>query len=131
MTDQSTAADDTLASGSHAMPGPVAVIDVGTSSIRLAIAEILTDGRIRNLENLSQGVSLGKDTFTRGEIEKGTIEECVRVLRAYRQKLDEYRISSPENLRVVATSAVREAANRLAFIDRLYVATRLQRRADR
>jgi len=122
VTDQSTA-DDTLASGSHAMPGPVAVIDVGTSSIRLAIAEILSDGRIRNLENLSQGVSLGKDTFTRGEIEKGTIEECVRVLRAYRQKLDEYRISSPENLRVVATSAVREAANRLAFIDRLYVAT--------
>ncbi|MFG0334003.1 MAG: exopolyphosphatase [Maioricimonas sp. JB049] len=122
MTEQSTA-DATLTSGSHASPGPVAVIDIGTSSIRMAIAEILSDGRIRTLENLSQGVSLGKDTFARGEIEKGTIEECVRVLRAYRQKLDEYRISSPENLRGVATSAVREAVNRLAFIDRLYVAT--------
>ncbi len=101
----------------------VAVIDVGTSSIRLAIAEIEGTGHLRVLESLSQGVSLGKDTFTRGEIDKATIEECVRVLRSYREKLEEYGIQRTADVRVVATSAVREAANRVAFLDRIYIAT--------
>ena len=34
--------------------------------------------------------------------------------------------SQPDQIRVVATSAVREARNRLAFIDRIYIATGLQ-----
>lgn len=104
-------------------PRPVAVIDVGTSSIRMAVAELHSDGTVRVLETLSQGVSLGKDTFTSGEIARSTIEDCVRVLKRYRQTLDEYRITSPQQVRIVATSAVREATNRLAFLDRIYVAT--------
>jgi exopolyphosphatase / guanosine-5'-triphosphate,3'-diphosphate pyrophosphatase len=102
-----------------------AVIDIGTSSIRMAIAEIDEANQVRLLESLSQGVALGKDTFTRGGIEKQTIEACVRVLKLYRAKLEEYGITNPQQLRVVATSAVREAANRLAFADRIYVATGL------
>ena len=104
---------------------PVAVIDVGTSSIRMAIAEVDSTGRVRILEALSQGVTLGKDTFTRGEIAKPTIEGSVRVLKAYRRKLEEYGIRQAEQIRVVATSAVREALNQLAFVDRIYVATGL------
>ena len=101
----------------------VAVVDVGTSSIRMAVAEIAEDGQVRVLETLSQGVSLGKDTFTTGEIGRRTVEECVRVLRSYRDKLQEYRITDSSRVRVVATSAVREAANRLTFLDRVYVGT--------
>lgn len=122
---------------------PIAVIDIGTSSIRMAIAELVPvpveDGApedsgiiakgppmdVRMLEVLSQGVSLGKDTFTRGELSRSTIEDCVRVLQSYRKKLNEYGISRADQVRVVATSAVREAANRLAFIDRIYIATGL------
>jgi exopolyphosphatase/guanosine-5'-triphosphate,3'-diphosphate pyrophosphatase len=104
---------------------PVAVIDVGTSSIRMAIAEVDSTGRVRILESLSQGVSLGKDTFTKGELGKQTIEDSVRVLKAYRRKLEEYGIRQAEQIRVVATSAVREALNQLAFVDRIYVATGL------
>ncbi len=101
----------------------VGVIDVGTSSIRMAIAEIGGGGTVRMLESLSQGVRLGKDTFTKGEISKSTIEECVRVLRSYRSKLEEYQITRADQVRVVATSAVREAINQLAFTDRIYMAT--------
>lgn len=103
----------------------VAVIDVGTNSIRMAIAEIDSAGRVRVIENLSQGVRLGKDTFTLGEISRSTIEDCVRVLKTYRKKLAEYQITRPDQMRVVATSAVREAVNRIAFVDRIYVATGL------
>ncbi len=105
---------------------PVAVIDIGTSSIRMAIAEIDNHGGVRTLETLSQAVSLGKDTFTGGVINKGTIEDCVRVLKSYKQVLVEYQIVNADQIRVVATSAVREARNRLAFNDRVYVATGLE-----
>ena len=105
---------------------PSAVIDVGTTSIRMAIAEIDDAGGVRHLSALSQAVSLGKDTFTRGSLEKSTIEECVRVLKSYRRVLAEYGIEETNKVRVVATSAVREASNKLAFLDRVYTATGFQ-----
>ena len=104
---------------------PVAVIDIGTSSVRMAIAEIASTGDVRVLEHLTQAVNLGKDTFTRGAIAKSTIEDCVRVLKSYRRILREYQIESTDQIRVVATSAVREASNMLAFVDRVYIATGL------
>lgn len=105
---------------------PVAVIDVGTTSIRMAIAEIDQAGNVKTLEQLSQAVDLGKDTFTTGGIEKATIEDCVRVLKSYRAKLAEYQIAEPTQVRAVATSSVREASNQVAFLDRIYIATGIQ-----
>ena len=107
-------------------PEPVAVIDIGTSSIRMAIGEIDESGGVRTLETLTQAISLGQDTFTKGFIEKSTTEACVQVLRSYRHLLKEYRIERGEQIRVVATSAVREASNRLSFLDRVYSATGLK-----
>jgi exopolyphosphatase/guanosine-5'-triphosphate,3'-diphosphate pyrophosphatase len=108
------------------MVRPVAVIDVGTNSIRMAVAQIDAAGGVQRLETLSKAVNLGKDTFTRGSIRKATIEECVRVLADYCRVLREYRIEGPDDIRVVATSAVREASNRQAFIDRVLIATGLR-----
>ena len=105
------------------MPWPVAVIDIGATSLRMQISEIHPDGRIRKLESFSQAVSIGKDSFINGRIDKDTIEDCVHVLRIYRAKLNEYGINDESQLRIVATSAVKEAANRLAFVDRVFVAT--------
>ena len=105
---------------------PVAVIDVGTTSIRMAVAEIHSTGEVHRLETLTRAVSLGKDTFTRGRIAKSTMEDCVNVLKSYRRLLREYEITQPDQIRVVGTSAVREAENRLAFLDRVYSATGLE-----
>jgi exopolyphosphatase / guanosine-5'-triphosphate,3'-diphosphate pyrophosphatase len=102
---------------------PMAVIELGTSAIRMAIGE--TDGvsGVRLLEELVRGVSLGKDTFTGREIKRDTLLQCVAVLKSYRRKLEEYQCNDPKHIRVVATSAVREAANRIAFLDRMYTST--------
>jgi exopolyphosphatase / guanosine-5'-triphosphate,3'-diphosphate pyrophosphatase len=102
---------------------PLAVIELGTSAIRMAIGQ--TDGatKVKVLEQLVRGVSLGKDTFTSREIQKKTLQDCISVLKSYRRKLNEYQFSDPQHIRVVATSAVREAVNRLAVLDRIYVAT--------
>jgi len=102
---------------------PMAVIELGTSAIRMAIGE--TDGvsGVRMLEQLVRGVSLGKDTFTKREIRRETLQQCVSVLKSYRKKLKEYQCTNPQHIRVVATSAVREASNRMSFLDRIYTST--------
>ena len=101
----------------------VAVIDIGTSAIRLALAEIDADKQVRRHETLSQSVSIGSDTFTRGRISHETTEECVRILASFKRVMEEYTITREDQVRAVATSAVREALNRDAFLDRLYIAT--------
>ena len=109
---------------SEASPAfPLAVIELGTSAIRMAIG--ITDGTdtVHSVEQLVQGVSLGKDTFTDGVIQRSTQQQCVDVLKTYRRKLEEYQCTNPRHIRVVATSAVREAQNRMAFLDRIYAAT--------
>jgi exopolyphosphatase/guanosine-5'-triphosphate,3'-diphosphate pyrophosphatase len=102
---------------------PLAVIELGTSAIRMAIGECGGGSTVRVLEQLVRGVSLGKDTFTTGEIQRKTLNETVRVLKSYRRKLKEYQCTDPQHIRVIATSAVREAANRLEVLDRIYIAT--------
>lgn len=111
------------AGNSNEEPKLVAVIDIGSSSLRMQIAEIRFDGTIRNIESFSQALSLGKDSFSKGMIERSTIEDCVHVLSIYRAKLDEYGITDPDNIRVIATSGVNEARNSLAFKDRIFIAT--------
>ena len=108
---------------SSASPLQVAVIDIGASSLRMQIAEIQQDHSVVRLESFEQAVSLGKDSFTHGRIEKSTIEDCVHVLMIYRAKLNEYGITEPRHIRVIATSGVKEARNRLAFQDRIFIAT--------
>ncbi len=104
-------------------PRLVAVIDIGSTSLRMQIAEIRSGGEIRKLESFSQAVSLGKESFLKGYVGKNTIEDCVDVLKIYRHKLNEYGIVDPKQMRVIATSGVREASNRLALVDRIFVAT--------
>ncbi|MBL4886153.1 MAG: exopolyphosphatase [Planctomycetaceae bacterium] len=101
----------------------IAVIEIGTTAIRMAIAEGTSQGELRTLESLRQSVAIGNDTYSTGRISRKTIEMCVDVLRGYQEKLREYRLEDVENIRVVATSAVREAENTLSFIDRIYIAT--------
>ena len=84
-----------------------------------------TDGvnDVHMLEQLVRGVSIGKDTFTQRIIQRETLTQCVDVLKSYRRKLEEYQCTNPNHIRVVATSAVREASNRMAFLDRIYTST--------
>lgn len=102
-----------------------AVIDVGSTAIRMEIAELQPGGGVRTLDTLQQPVHLGKDAFTTGRIQQSTMEECVRILKGYRRVMEEYGATDPRLIRAVATSSVREAANGETFLDRMYMATRI------
>lgn len=102
------------------------MIDVGSSAIRMEIAEIDTEGHVRSLEELQHPVNLGKDTFNAGRIETETIEECVDILRGFRRVLLDYGIDKEEDIRAVATSSVREASNRETFLNRILIAAHIK-----
>lgn len=104
---------------------PVAVIDIGASAIRMRIAEIGPNGEVRNLDSLQQALRLGKDTFSTGRIQASTIEDCIKVLLGFRRVMAEYGVTRDDQIRAVATSAVREAENRYAFVDRIYMSTQI------
>ena len=110
---------------SHSPARTVAVIDIGTAAIRMALADIDARGGIHFLEKLNQSVRLGQDVFSKGRIRRHTIEECVRILESFQQIMREYRIA-PGDVRAVASSAVQEAANRDALIDRVAMATGIE-----
>lgn len=103
----------------------VAVIDIGSTAVRLSIAEIGADGALRPLTSLQRAVHLGKDTFTSGIIQPSTAAEVVSILQSFRRTMKEYGITGDDQIRAVATSAVREAENRDVFLDRLYMTTQI------
>ena len=95
-------------------------IDIGSNSIRMAIAQAMPDGRIEILERLQRGVRLGQDTFRAGRIKGTTMRAAVLILRDFMNVLKLY---NADVVKVVATSAVREAGNSDAFLDRILMAT--------
>lgn len=101
----------------------VAAIDIGSNALRMSIAEVDAAGRTEVLEKLRREVRLGQDSFRRGRITRRTMRAAVAVLRDYRRRMDFYGVSK---VRAVATSAVREAANADAFLDRVFMATGLE-----
>ena len=102
---------------------PVAVLDMGSSAIRLLVAEATPGEPIRLLEEASRGVLLGRETFTNGRIGAATMEAALKALEGFRKIMDGYGVV---RYRAVATSAVREAANRDSFLDRVRLRTGIE-----
>ncbi|EMI19607.1 hypothetical protein RMSM_03464, partial [Rhodopirellula maiorica SM1] len=71
-------------------PRPVAVIDIGATSVRMAIAEIHADGEVRTLDTLVQPVDLGREAFDVRRFSRGTIEKVAGILKKYQRVLQEY-----------------------------------------
>ena len=89
------------------------VIDIGSNSIKLLIGEP-SDGDIMILEALKNVVPIGRSTFLKGQISQEPINLTISILEKYKKILKDYNITQ---LFVIATTAVREAANRHIFVD--------------
>jgi len=89
------------------------VIDIGSNSIKLLIGEP-SDGDIMILESLKNIVPIGRSTFLKGQISQEPINLTINILEKYKKVLNEYNITQ---VFVIATTAVREAANRNIFVD--------------
>jgi len=103
-------------------PKAVAVIDIGANSVRMVIAQVLADGQTEVLERTQRPVRLGHDTFVTGRLSQQAMNATIAILRDCKKLLDTYAV---EIVRAVATSAVREADNGDAFVDRVAMAVGL------
>lgn len=92
------------------MSARYAAIDCGTNSTRLLIA----DAGGRTLDRRMTITRLGQGVDATGRLAPEAIERTVAVLREYRLALDGV---EPERIRMTATSAARDAANRDDFFD--------------
>ncbi len=106
------------------MTGPniTAVIEIGSTGIRLVIARIGGTQDVEILDRAGKPSRIGRDVFTLGHITREAMRESIAVLSAFREFLSGYKIR-PEEARVFATSALREATNRDTFVDRVSLQT--------
>lgn len=105
------------------MPELRLVMDIGTNSVRLLAARI-TGGGIKTLEKRLITTRLGKDAGADGTLSAASM---ARTVAGARELLDYGRGRYPGALPVLAfgTSALREAPNRVEFMDMLYKETGL------
>lgn len=104
-------------------PPIMSVIDIGSSGIRMLVAELRPDGSIRTLEELDRPLALGREAFRAGTLSAASIQKAVNVLRQYRERMNAYGVT---HVRAVATHAVRAALNRDTFVDRVFLATGIE-----
>jgi exopolyphosphatase/guanosine-5'-triphosphate,3'-diphosphate pyrophosphatase len=98
---------------------PRAILEIGSTSIRLLIAEIAPDRTWRELDRAEKPVSLGRDVFTSSRVSRESFLECLSVLQLYRELLVGWGIGNTD-ARVIATSAFRAARNRDIIVDRVH-----------
>jgi exopolyphosphatase/guanosine-5'-triphosphate,3'-diphosphate pyrophosphatase len=93
----------------------VAVIDVGTNSTRLLVADV-EDGKVSPLERRSTVTRLGRGVDLSGHLASEAIEDVCGAISGYVGILEEL---GAETVDTIATSAVRDADNGSAFIAEL------------
>lgn len=99
-----------------------ASIDCGTNSTRLLVAEPPAGGGEREplvtIERLMRITRLGRGVSASGRLSAEGIDATTTVLRESRQVLDDLGVSvDAAHVRMTATSAARDAANRNEFFD--------------
>src|SRR5438067_1590510 len=96
-----------------------AAVDIGSNSVRLKIAR-LQGGRLRALHEDREVTRLGEGVFRSGFLTPESMAETVKVLRRFHRATQQI---VTDSVRVLATSALRDARNSQAFLEWVRSAT--------
>src|SRR5665213_2103962 len=101
--------------------GPVAIVDIGSNSVRLVVYEHL--GRAATpLFNEKELCGLGRGVASRGRLDPEAIATALTAVRRFATLCDQMRVAS---VHVLATAAVREATNGADFIASVQAITKV------
>ncbi len=92
----------------------LAVIDIGTNSIHMVLAEILPDASYKILDRFKDVTRLGNGTFATRRLSDETVTRAIEVLKTLATLA---RNKGFDRIVAVATSAVREARNGGDFVN--------------
>ena len=95
---------------------PVAVIDIGTNTTRLLVAERDADGGVVELERRTVITRLGQGVDSTGRLADEAMDRVAEAIASYREVID--RVGA-ERIVAVATSAMRDSENGPEFRDYL------------
>src|SRR6185295_19053826 len=101
----------------------LAAIDVGSNAMRLAIGFMDHNRKLHVVEDLREPVRLGQDVFTKGSISKETTRRAIQAFLRFKEVIEQHQVVKA---RAVATSALRESANRDAFIHKIFQSTGIE-----
>jgi exopolyphosphatase/guanosine-5'-triphosphate,3'-diphosphate pyrophosphatase len=93
----------------------IAIIDLGTNTCNLLIAETNTTG-FAILYQSNQLVKLGDDKIRENEISPEATERALQSFQIHTKIIQNYNV---EKVKVIATSAVRSAENRIEFLEKI------------
>jgi exopolyphosphatase/guanosine-5'-triphosphate,3'-diphosphate pyrophosphatase len=91
----------------------VAALDCGTNSLRLLVADV-DRSSLTDVERRMEVVRLGEGVDQTGRLSDAALERTFQVLDSYAAMIRELDV---ERVRMVATSASRDASNRDAFVE--------------
>ena len=90
-------------------------MDLGTNTFHLLIVEVTASG-IKRLLHLEEAVKLGEGGINEGFIQPEAFKRGLQAMHNYRKVIDEH---GGQQVKAIATSALRNAANGQEFIDRV------------
>lgn len=91
----------------------VAAVDVGTNSVRLLVADAAGPARLREVLRRTEITRLGRGVDRTGQLDPAALARTLEVLGGYGEQL---RGLGATRVRVVATSASRDASDRAGFV---------------
>src|SRR5688500_10113077 len=100
----------------------VAIIDLGTNTFHLLIADITVGQNPVVVHQETLAVKLGEGGISEGIISPEAFERGIKALISFKGSIDKYQVTT---VRSAATSAIRSAANRTGFIDKVKIETGL------
>lgn len=91
----------------------IAVIDLGTNTFNLLIADRHPNGTCTKLYSCRIPVKLGEGSINKGFISEVPFERGISALQEYRKLIEEFKV---EQVKAMATSAIRSAENGKDFV---------------
>ncbi len=91
-------------------------IDIGTNTILMVIGEKKPDGKLNILMDEHSIARLGAGVDSSKTIRQEAIDRAIKILKSYRHLLDNNKVT---RMRIVATSALRDASNRSYVVEQL------------
>ena len=96
----------------------IGIIDLGSNTARLVIANLFADGYYMVEDELKESVRLGQDMDRDGFLKPQRIAETIKTLKMFKKLCDARGVSK---LIAVGTAAVRRAKNQRSFLDEIQV----------
>lgn len=101
----------------------IAIIDMGTNTFHLLLAEISQTGEPRILYRNHEAVKIGKAGINEGVITESGCQRAISAMTKFRKIIDEYQV---ESIHAFGTSAFRNAKNGQALADEIQSVTGIQ-----